>query len=97
MKYGVALTGISVYSVNLRDPETDRLFHMIRDELTAREHVLQMHGFNLDKATRTVNFDLVISFDVRDRRGMYDEIVSELNEKHPDYTFCVTLDSDISD
>ena len=96
-KYGVILTGISVYSVNLADPETDRLFHAIHDELTAKEYILQMHGFNLDKSTGTVTFDLVISFDVKDREKLYSEVLEQLKESYPGYTFCITLDSDISD
>lgn len=96
-KYLVMLTGISIYSVNRSDPETDGLFHAIRDELLREESILQIHGFSLDKATRTVVFDLIISFDVPDRRELYNKIVERLQSKYPDYTFCVTLDSDISD
>ena len=97
MKYNVLLTGISVYSVNRSDPETDELFHAIHDEVMDYEHVLQIHGFHLDKATRTATFDLIISFDVKDRRALCDEIVEKIRAKYPSYTFCVTLDNDISD
>ena len=96
-KYGVALTGISVYAVNLSDPETDTLFHQVEQEVLSDEHVLQIHGFTLDKSTSTAVFDLVISFDIKDRRALFDKIVAELHEKHPDYKFFVTLDNDISD
>lgn len=96
-KYKVILTGISVYSVNRSDPETDGLFHAIRDEVLGYDHVLQIHGFSLDKATDTVVFDLIIGFDVKDRHALCDEIVGKLCEEYPKYTFQVTLDSDISD
>ena len=96
-KYNVTLTGISVYSVNRSDPETDELFHAIHDEVMDYEHVLQIHGFHLDKATKCVVFDLIISFDVKDRHALYDEIVEKLRVKYPSYRFAVTLDSDISD
>ncbi len=96
-KYQVALTGISVYAVDHDDPETDGLYRAIRDEVTADEHVLQMHGFNLDKKTKTVVFDLIISFDVPDRKIYYQRIVEQLRQAHPGYTFYVTLDTDISD
>lgn len=96
-KYNVALTGISVYAVNLSDPETDNLFHQVHDEVMEHEHVLQMHGFTLDKSTSTAVFDLVIGFDVKDRKALYDQIIAEIHEKHPDYRFYVTLDNDISD
>ena len=93
-KYQVALTGISVYAVDHDDPETDGLYRAIRDEVTADEHVLQMHGFNLDKKTKTVVFDLIISFDVPDRKIYYQRIVEQLRQAHPGYTFYVTLDTD---
>ncbi len=96
-KYGVALTGISIYSVNLSDPETDTLFHQVHDEVMAYDHVLQIHGFSLDKETKIAVFDLIIDFDIKDRRGHLDKIVAALHQNHPDYTFHVALDSDISD
>ncbi len=96
-KYNVTLAGISIYSVDLDDPETDALFHMVHDEVMADENVLQIHGFNLDKNTKTAVFDLVISFDVKDRKAYYQQIVEKLRQNHPDYTFYVTLDTDISD
>lgn len=96
-KFGVALMGISVYAVNLSDPETDQLFHQVEEEVLSHEHVLQIHGFTLDKTTSTAVFDLVISFDLKDRKALYDTIVAELHEKHPGYKFYVALDSDISD
>ncbi len=96
-KYGVMLTGISIYSVNLSDPETDELFHAINDELRADPRILQIHGFNLDKAASTVTFDIIISFDEKDRHALYEQVVADLQKKYPQYRFCVTLDSDISD
>lgn len=96
-KHNVILTGISIYSVNLSDPETDKLFHAIHNEVMENEHVLQMHGFSLDKATSTVTFDLIISFDVKDRDALFCELVDRIREEYPQYRFLVALDSDISD
>lgn len=96
-KYGVALTGISIYSVDLSDPETDALFHQVHDKVMAEENILQIHGFLLDKETSTAIFDLVVSFDVKDRQALLDRIVKELSEEHPKYHFVVNLDNDISD
>ncbi len=96
-KHRVALTGISIYSVNLSDPETDTLFHQVHDEVMQNEHILQIHGFTLDKETATAVFDLVISFDVKDRRALLDSVAAELSRQHPDYHFVINLDNDISD
>ena len=96
-KFKVALTGISIYSVNLSDPETKELYEAICGDLLKRENVLQIHGFNLDKDTKTVIFDIIISFDEKDRKKLYDEIMSRLNDTYKGYNFIVTLDNDISD
>ena len=96
-KFGVILTGISVYAVNLSDPETDNLFHAIHDEVMQNRHVIQMHGFTLDKKSATAVFDLVVDFDCKDRQALFNQIVADLHEKHPKYRFFVTLDNDISD
>lgn len=96
-KHNVLLTGISVYSVNLQDPETDTLFHAIHDEVMEYDHVLQIHGFHLDKETKAVTFDLIIGFDTKDRSALLDEIVAKLRTEYPQYRFYVALDSDISD
>lgn len=96
-KYNVALTGISIYSVDLSDPETDALFHQVHDEVMADENILQIHGFFLDKKTSTAVFDLVVSFDVDDRQALLDQIVEKLSRQHPDYHFIVNPDNDISD
>lgn len=96
-KHGVALTGISIYSVNRSDPETDALFHQVHDEVMKRDDILEIHGFMLDKATSTAVFDLVVSFDVKDRKALLEMIAADLGKKHPDYHFVINLDNDISD
>ena len=60
-RFGVVLTGISIYSVNLSDPETDELFHAVHDEVMGYEEVLEIHGFHLNKDSGTAIFDLIIS------------------------------------
>lgn len=96
-KFGIALTGISIYSVDLSDPETDTLFHQVHDKVMEDENILQIHGFMLDKATSTAVFDLVISFDVKDRQAFVDRIAQELTQEHPGYRFNINIDFDISD
>lgn len=96
-KYGVALTGISIYAVDLDDPETDNLFHAVENEVMAHEHVLQVHGFTLDKEHSIAVFDIVMDFEAKDRHALYEKIVAELHQNHPGYQFLVTLDNDLSD
>ena len=96
-KHGVVLAGISVYSVNSMDEETKMLYRSVSDIVMSFDNVLQMHGFYLDKETKTVRFDIIISFDEKDRKALFEEIVKMVSTMHPEYTFCPILDSDISD
>ncbi len=96
-KHRVILEGISIYSVNLSDPETKALYESVRKTVFSFENVLQVHGFYLDKETKSVRFDIIISFDEKDRKTLFDRIVKAVCEQHRDYTFYPILDSDISD
>lgn len=96
-KHGVSLTGISIYSVNLSDPETNELYHQVHDEVMAYDNILQIHGFMLDKENATVIFDLVIGFDEKDRHALIERIMDDLSKRHPAYHFIIHLDMDISD
>ncbi|MBQ3416325.1 MAG: cation transporter [Ruminococcus sp.] len=96
-KHGVVLAGISVYSVNSMDEETRNLYASVSDIVMSFDNVLQMHGFYLDKETKTVRFDIIISFDEKNRKALFEEIIKMVSTMHPEYTFCPILDSDISD
>ena len=63
----------------------------------AHDHVLQMHGFYLEAATKEIRFDIIIDFAAPDRVGEYRQIVSELENHYPGYKFSVSLDVDASD
>ena len=58
--------------------------------------MLQFHGFYVDEDTKSVRFDVVLSFDV-DHHEAIKEIYSEIKDMYPDYEFYVTPDVDISD
>ena len=95
--YGVILTGISVYSMNTKNDAVAQLQQDIRHTVMDHDHVLQMHGFYLDEATKEIRFDVIIDFAAPDRAGVYRQILTELEKQYPDYTFAVTLDVDVSD
>ena len=96
-EFGVILTGVSVYSMNTGDDAVARLQQDIRRTVMAHDHVLQMHGFYLDEAAKTIRFDVVIDFAAPDRVGEYRQIVEALERQYPGYTFAVALDVDASD
>ena len=93
----VLLTAIGVYSLNTRDPEAVDAREKVSKLVAEVPHVLQMHGFNLDKAEKTVRFDIVVSFDAKDRKEVYREVCERVQKEFPDHTLQIAMDTDFSE
>ena len=95
--YGIAMTGLSIYSMNTKDEEAV----LMRDEITkmalAEDYVLQLHGFYVNKKDRTIRFDLVIDFDAPDKGEICRRIRDDVSAMHPEYDIYVNPDYDIAD
>ena len=96
-QHHVILTAIGVYSYNTKDPQAAEAREKVSQLVTANPCVLQMHGFYLDKAEKTLRFDIVVSFDAKDRRQVYREVCASVQKQYPDYTLQVTMDTDFSE
>lgn len=96
-KHNVILTAVGVYSMNTKSDKSAEVRDRIRELVFAHEHVLQMHGFYLNEDKKTIRFDVIISFDAKDRKKVYSEIISELNKEYPDYQLQVVMDTDFSE
>ena len=97
LEQNVILTAISVYSLNTKDEKAVELRNRISSLVLSREHVLQMHGFYVNEEKKTIRFDVIVSFDAKDRRAVYDEICSEVAALYPDYSLEIVLDTDFSE
>ena len=96
-EHHVVLTAIGVYSVNTKDEEIIRTKRQVEEILLSREHVTQMHGFYLMKDQKTMRFDIVVSFDAKDRRAVYREAVEAVQQAFPDYQLQAAMDTDFSE
>ncbi len=96
-KHNVILTAIGVYSVNTKDPEAAAAREKVAKIVMAHPHVLQMHGFYLDRAEKTLRFDIVVSFDAKDRGEVVQEVSEKVQREFPDYTLQVAMDTDFSE
>ena len=96
-KHDVILTAIGVYSINTKDTEAiearDRIIKIAKEN----PFILQVHGFYLDKAEKTLRFDIVVSFDAKDRKQVYKELCEKVQKEYPDYTLQVAMDTDFSE
>ena len=56
-----------------------------------------MHGFYLDEVDKTISFDIIIDFKIKNREELYMSIYDEVKTKSKGYKIDITLDVDISD
>ena len=96
-EYHVILTAIGVYSVNTKDEEIIRTREQVREIVFAHPHVLQMHGFYLVKEPKSMRFDIVVSFDAKNRREVYAAVISDVRKAFPDYQLQVAMDTDFAE
>ncbi len=96
-QHRVILTAIGVYSVNTHDPEVAAAREKVRDIVFSHEHVTQLHGFYLVKEPRTLRFDLVVSFDAKDRRAVFREAVEDVQRAFPEDALQTVLDTDFAE
>ena len=93
----VGMTGISVYSVNTQDDHAGKMEKQVMSFFADDPNVLEVHAFYVDEAARTMKFDLVLSFDIKDRYAFCTDTARKMQELFPDYTIQITPDFDISD
>ena len=93
-EHNVLLTAVGVFSVNTHDPAVVAMREKITEMVLQNEYVLQIHGFFVNEEKKTIRFDLIISFDAKDRVAVYNDILREVQSVYPDYTFEVVLDTD---
>ena len=94
---GVILHTVGVYSVNEDNPVAAQMRASALELAESEEYVQELHGFFVDEEAKRVTLDIVVSFDAPDRREVVARMQGALQALYPDFTFSVTLDSDISD
>ena len=83
--------------MNTKDEEVIQAKRQVEKIVFSHEHVRQMHGFYLMKDQKTMRFDIVISFDAKDRRAVYSEVVADVQKSFPDYELQVAMDTDFTE
>ena len=96
-EYKVALTAIGVYSQNTTDPEAMADREKVRQIVLAVPHVLQMHGFYIDRENKEMRFDIVVSFDSENRRATYNEAMDRVIAEYKGYKIQGAMDMDYSE
>ena len=93
-KKGIIMTALSVYAINTRDEEVVKLRADIRKLVLGIDNVMEMHGFYVKGDE--VLFDMIVSFDAKDRVEVYDRVCETVKKAYPGYRFRIVLDTDFS-
>ena len=96
-EHGVILSTVGIYAVNTGDTEASKIREDVRQRVLAHEGVLQFHGFYLEPEQKKMSFDVILDFEVDDRRALCEQIRQEISQAWPDYEVRAALDVDISD
>ncbi len=95
-KHHVILTAVGVYSVNTSNDRAAQMRDRICEAVLAVPNVLQMHGFYVNEEKKRIRFDLVISFDAKDRGEVYRQVSEKVADMYPEYEQQIALDTDFS-
>lgn len=96
VRHGIILTALSVYTFSVTDDRDNAVRSEIYSIAMSVEHVLEAHGFYLDEEQKRIQFDIIVSFDAPDRDAVYNDVVSRVRKKYPEYELYCTLDTDFS-
>ncbi len=96
-EHHVILTAVGVYAFNTKDPVAVDMRSEVLSMLQAFPDVLQMHGFYADSEKKLLRFDVIVSFDAKDRLHVYEEICQKVQARFPDYQVNIVLDADFSE
>ena len=94
-RFGVLLT-IGIYASNTQGDGEQALRADVEAAVAEHPEVLELHGFYVDPETGRVSFDLIVDFSA-DAHATCAAIREKLSALHPDRTFDIVLDSDVSD
>lgn len=95
-KYGAILT-IGIYAKNTGEKEYDVIHARLLELIKEHSDILQVHGFYVDKKTKTISFDLVLDFSCQNKAEVKSSIIDSLKASFPGYKYVVVLDLDSSD
>ena len=96
-EHKVILTAIGVYSVNTKDAEIIEAYKKVKELVLSHEYIRQIHGFYMDKEKKTLRFDIVVSFDAKDRKSVYGKVIEAVGKEYPGYELQVAMDTDFSE
>ncbi len=91
----VLITAVGIYAIKY-DKKTIEMRKEIKSVLNKYEGILQFHAFYVDEETKTIRFDVVLDFDVKNRNELLENLYKELSNKYKGYNLAIVPDVDFS-
>ena len=96
-KFGVLLHTIGIYAINTKDKKIVKVRDKISNIVFSHDGILEMHGFYIDEKEKSISFDIIIDFKIKDKDKIYKDIYKEVKKSYKNYTINITSDVDTSD
>ena len=93
-EHNVILNAIGVYSINTKDKDVAKIEDAITEIAINTQYVKQIHGFHINKKVNVIRFDVVVSFDAKDRMAVQIDLMEKCKALYPGYTFQIAVDTD---
>ena len=94
-KHGVLMTAIGIYARNTSDDRVAEMRSNLTRMVMSHQGILQVHGFSVNEAEKTILFDVIVDYARTDRKAIFDHISAEAAEMYPDYKFRLVMDIDV--
>ena len=94
-KHNIYLTGITVYSMNTKNMDIVKLRYKIYKIVMSNDGVLEFHGFYLEEKNKSIRFDIIIDYSLKNREEIYNKVLNDIKKEYPDYTINIKVDIDI--
>ena len=94
---GVELLGLSIYAVNSKDSDAVAVRDAITKITDENDSVKAMHAFYLDKVDKSIKFDIVVDYGVKDSAAVKKAVMDKVKALYPDYDVNITVKKDFAD
>lgn len=91
-EFSIILT-VGIYA---RNNKFDDIRNDLYEIASKYEEILEIHGFIVYETQNLITFDMIVDFDAN-RETIKSKILKEIEQKHPQYTYQIIDDYDVSD
>ena len=81
--------------MNTKNEDIAKLRYKIYKIVMSNDGVLEFHCFYLEEKDKSIRFDIIIDYSIKNREEIYNKILNDVKKEYPDYTINIKVDIDI--